>query len=131
MNKSELVQIIIGILGLVGSWKLSQWWLIVVVSILILCVPFFKWFKSKNEKKQYKKVEKREILSIHDIIKAHNPNLTFSRDSLAISQGLKTPRHIEHLSRALYYNQYLNAFQTLEGIINETHNHINQEIKFL
>ena len=80
---------------------------------------------------QYKIVEKRELLSVHDIIKAHNPNLTFSKDSLAISQGLKTPRHIEHLSKALYYNQYINAFQTLESTIKETHNHISQEIIFL
>ena len=66
-----------------------------------------------------------------DFIEIYSPKVNISRDSLAIHQGIKIPRHIQHLSKILYYNEYIYCFQIFQEIIKETRDHINQKIKLL
>ena len=67
MNRTELIQIIVGTLGLFGSWKLSQWWLIVVIAILILLIPVLNFFTDIMKKKKYFKILEKSRDHLKDV----------------------------------------------------------------
>ena len=87
MNKSESIQIFVAILGAIGSWQLSQWWLIVLIALYILCIPIFKLLKSKSRKKKYRKLLTVTLKKLQDLLlDVSNKHKTLSNNMTEINK---------------------------------------------